>query len=152
MSSELSASYHYIQKNSCYNDHADHYPLDAYLCTDHIQSVFQRLPYCCSCKGSKKNTSTSKWGNTPDYTGSNTIHLIHVAGFHISHSCLCTKDKAYNTGTHRTYQICFHCGRNYIYAGKLCCIHVGSDSINMENLHRDGEISVRDMSCIQQDI
>ena len=57
---ELAASYYDIEKHCTYYNDTDYDSLDADLCADHVQTVFKRLPYSCTCKRSKQKSGTAK--------------------------------------------------------------------------------------------
>ena len=97
----------------------------------YVQTIFQSLPDSCTCEGSKKDSSSSKWGNATDYAGCYAIHLVHVSSFQISHTSLCEKDKTNYTVADGAYQISLYGGGNYVYTRKLCRVHVRTDCVNM---------------------
>ena len=134
--SEVSGTNDNIKKYREYNDDTDDKSLDADLCTDHVQTIFQCLPNGCTCEGSKKDSSSSKWGNATDYAGCYAVHLVHVSCFHVAHSCLCAEDITNDTRADSTYQICLNCCIYNIHTGQFRSIHVGADRVNMSSCAR----------------
>ena len=128
---ELAASYYDIEKHRTYYNDTDYDSLDADLCADHVQSIFQCLPYSCTCKRSKQKSGAAKRGYAADNASCYTVHFVHVSCFHVTHACLCAEDQSDDTGADRADQIRLGRRHDYVYTGELRCIDIGTDRVNV---------------------
>ena len=131
--SEVSGTNDNIKKYREYNDDTDDKSLDADLCTDHVQTILQCLPYSRTGKGSEQKSCSAERGDAADNAGRNAVHLVHVSCFHVAHSCLCAEDITNDTRADSTYQICLNCCIYNIHTGQFRSIHVGADRVNMSS-------------------